>query len=346
MSKVLITGMSAQQASLRTNRRSLSFAGVIHDVLAHSGYEPTICDPRVEWTDEELDKYSAVIVGVSPITSLSANKSYGALNVIDQLWDSPRLRLLVDAPNPAQVGASLRSISGTPDNLVKPFYAYRQGYQLATNESVSKRLLSTVDRLLNDTWPETIYPWLPWRSQQTVADELPQGARPALNGINLDSFLIPDSAPQVDSEKVDKWVADNPSSTWTRKVQKTLALPVLPMKHSKAMGDAEVTSQIARSIGSLISPHRDGTWWTYRYVQSLVLGVPVATDWRESQMIGQSWCVLAPTIEHLSNEKRRSLATEQLAEYASAIQRRESARKTLEDLLGLHSKTRKEAYAV
>lgn len=346
MSKILITGMSAPQTSLKTNLRSLSFAGLIHDVLTYVDHQVVVCDPKLDWTVEELEQYSAVIVGVSPITSLSANKAYGALGVIDHLWDSPKLRLMVDAPHPAQIGASLRSINGTPNNLIKPFYSYRQGYQLAATESVSKRLLGTVERLLNDTWPETIYPSLPWRSQQTVADELPVGARSSLNGINLDWFLIPEKPPAIEQEKVNKWVADMPTSNWTRKVEKTLAVPVVAMRTSKAATDVEIGSQISRSVGSLISPHRDGTWWTYRYIQSLTLGVPVATDWKESQAIGSSWAVLPATIEHMNQQQRTELAWNQLDDYASSIPKRESASKQLEDLIGLHAKTRKEAYAI
>lgn len=346
MSKVLITGMSAQQASLNSNNRNLSFAGAVHRALTELGHQPEMRDPRVEWNTDDLKEYDSVIVGVSPITSLSANKAYGALNVIDQLWEDKRLRLMIDAPHPAQVGASLRSVTSTPGNLIKPFYSYRQGYQLASTESVSKRLLGVTERLLNEDWPETFYPSLPWRRQQSVADELPSKVHESLTGINLDSFLVAKKAPKQVDEKVNKWVADIPASNWTRKVQKTLAVPVLPMRTSKGDTDGQVGDQISRSIGALISPHRDGTWWTYRYIQSLSLGVPVATDWKESQVIGKSWSVLAATVEHMTEEQRRSLAWDQLADYMSAVPRQDAAGKHLEDLLGLHSKIGKEAHAV
>lgn len=315
-------------------------------MLSESGHDVTMKDPRVDWTLDDLEDYKSIIVGVSPITSLSANKAYGALNIIDLLWDDPRLRLLVDAPHPAQIGASLRSVTSNPSNLIKPFYAYRQGYQLASTESVSKRLLGVTERLLNEAWPETIYPSLPWRSITTVADELPESARSYLTGLNLDSFLVSEKAPKQVEERVNKWAADIPTSNWTRKIQKTLSFPVSGMKLTKGNDDTFAAEQIARSVGSLISPHRDGTWWTYRYIQSLSLGVPIATDWKESRSIGESWSVLAATVEHLSEGQRRDLAWDQLSDYMSAIPRRENARKNVEDLLGLHAKTGKELYAV
>lgn len=346
MSRILITGMSASQASLNANRRNLAFAGVLHNVLTESGHEVDMKDPRVDWTLEDLQEYDSVVVGVSPITSLSANKAYGALNVIGLLWEDPRLRLLVDAPHPAQIGASLRSITSNPSNLIKPFYTYRQGYQLAATESVSRRLLGVTERLLNEAWPETIYPSLPWRNQRLVAEELPSKVEGSLNGINLDSFLVPENPPKQVDERVEKWSADAPKSNWTRKVQKTLAFPVSPMRHTKGDSDSYAGDQISRSAGSLVSPHRDGTWWTYRYIQSLSLGVPVATDWKESQAIGDSWSVLAAAIEHMTDNQRRDLAWDQLRDYMSGVPRRENARKNVEDLLGLHAKTGKEAYAV
>jgi hypothetical protein len=346
MSKILITGMSAAQASLNSNKRSLAFAGVLHKVLTESGHDVVMRDPKVDWTLEDLEEYSAVIVGVSPITSLSANKAYGALNVIDLLWEDSRLRLLIDAPHPAQISASLRSVTTNPSNLIKPFFAYRQGYQLASNESVSRRLLGVTERLLNEAWPETIYPSLPWRKQDLVSQELPAKVEGSLTGLNLDSFLVPEQAPKQTYERIDKWAADSSTSAWTRKIQKTLAFPVSPMRHTKGDTDVQVGEQISRSVGALISPHRDGTWWTYRYIQSLGLGVPVATDWKESQVIGESWSVLAAAVEHLSEGQRRELAWDQLRDYMDAIPRRENARKNVEDLLGLHAKTGKELYAV
>ncbi len=346
MKKILITGMSAAQASLNANKRSLAFAGVLHNVLSESGYDVVMRDPKIDWQLSDLEEYSAVIVGISPVTSLSANKAYGALNVIDLMWEDPRLRLLIDAPHPAQISASLRSVTSNPSNLMKPFFAYRQGYQLASTETVSKRLLGVTERLLNEAWPETFYPSLPWRKQSLVADELPPKVGSSLTGINLDSFLVPEHAPKRIDEKVNKWAADTPTSNWTRKVQKTLAFPISPMRHTKGNDDTHVADQISRSVGSLISPHRDGTWWTYRYIQSLGLGIPVATDWKESQVIGESWSVLAATIEHLSENQRQDLAWDQLRQYMEVIPRRENARKNVEDLLGLHAKTGKEVYAV
>lgn len=341
--KVLITGMSASQASLSANMRSMSFAGVIHKVLSERGHTVSMLDPDIKWSREDLKSYDAILVGISPVTSLSASKSYGALHVIDLLAEDPRLKLVVDAPYPSQITASLRAILATPSNLTKDFYAFRQGYQLAATESVSKRLLGTVDRLLNGAWMETIYPSLPWQNRLDVAECLPAGATASLTGINLDSWLV-STAPIETIEKVDKWVADSPTSTWTKKIQKTLGLPVVAMKHGKAMTDIEVGQQIGRSAGSLITPYRDGTWWTYRQIQSLNHLVPVVTDWKDSQAIGHSWAVLGSSIESMSRSEREELAWQQAVDYLSAVLKKDAAAEGLEGIL--NTSTREESYAV
>ena len=342
--KILITGMSASQASLRTNTKTLGFAGALHNVLTANEDEVVLRDPDIKWTLDDLKDYSVVIVGVAPITSLAASKSYGALHVIDLLSDDPRLRLMVDAPYPSQIAASLRAVLSNPGNLTKDFYAFRQGYQLAATESVSKRLLGTVDRLLNGAWTDTIYPSLPWQNRGDIAATLPPGATAKLNGINLDSWLV-SNKPIESAETVNKWVADNTTSTWTKKTHKTLAFPVVAMKHNKAMSDEEVGQQIGRSVGSLITPHRDGTWWTYRYIQSLNHAVPVVTEWKESQAIGTAWSTLGATVESMSPEQRKDLAWNQLAEYLSVVPRRDNAVQELRSIL--KTSTRKESnYAV
>ena len=108
MSKILITGMSASHASDKTNLRSLSFAGVIKLVLEQQGHEVVQVNPEVSWNLKDLEQYDSVLVGLSPITSLSANHVYGALSVIDVLLDSPKLRLFIDAPEPGKITARAR----------------------------------------------------------------------------------------------------------------------------------------------------------------------------------------------------------------------------------------------
>jgi hypothetical protein len=345
MSRVLITGMSAPQMSISANKRSLSFAGVIEKALTQAGHQVTMMEPDIEWTAENLDYYDAVLVGVSPITSITANKVYGALHVIGEMYDSDKITLFIDAPNPAQITASLRAIALRPEDLTKPFFSSRKGYQLAKKPEVSEKLLRTVNRLLNDEWPDTLYPALPWTKLGRVVAELPLGVSVGLSGINLDAYLI-DRRYSTNEARLDRWAADSLTSTWTQNLTDNLSYPLVPIRVNKGWTDEDCKEQIALSIGTIMPRYKGGTWWNYRYLQSLNTLTPVITEWRESSKIGSSWSVLGSTVEAMSSTERQALSLMQAQEYVSSIPTIEEARNNLEDLLGLRFSIGKESNAV
>lgn len=340
MSNVLITGMTASHTSEATNQRTMSFAGVVSRALVSDGHTVTIGAPDMRWTFDDIARYDSVIVGVAPITSVTASNAYGGLHVIDLLWSDPRLTLMVDAPRPLQISASLRSVVGTPDNLVKPFYAKRRGYVDASDPGEKARLLETARRLLENEWPTTIYPSLPWHDASTVRSQFPQGAT-SLHGINLDALLISGNPPSTQETRAAQWVADDPKSAWVQKLAPTISNQVVGMKEDPRQGDEDVSKRIGQSLGSLITSHREGTWWTYRIVQSLNNGTPVATDWREASTIGSSWGVLPSAIESLRHSDTENLAWTQLEEYAKSIPSREEAVDSLKTIIGTNTSKRK-----
>lgn len=332
MSRILITGMSAPQMSMSANKRSLSFAGAIEKVLTEAGHTVVMMEPDITWTVENLDYYDAVLVGVSPLTSLSANKAYGALHIIDVMYSSDKLTLFIDAPHPAQITASLRAISSTPENLTKPFFSYRKGYQLVNSPDVSKRLIKTVNKLLSGKWPKTIYPSLPWHDVTLIERELPEGL--VLTGINLDAYLIEPRSNKTDV-RFNRWAAEGPTTTWAKSIAKTLSFPIVPIRWNKGWKDEECYDQILMSSGVLLPQYKGGTWWTYRYAQAMNAQTPIATEWRESSSIGDSWSMLASPIETMTNQERNALSTRQTAEYLTSIPSKSAAKTLLEDQLGL-----------
>lgn len=339
MSKILITGMSAPQASADANRRSLSFAGLMSAVLTQQGHDVVQADPEVSWTIEDLSEYDSVMVGISPLTSLSANRIYGALSVIDILLDSEKLVLFIDAPEPTKITSSLRAMIKSPQNMTKPFYSYRKDYSYATMPNVLSSLLDVVHYLLNEKWPTTIYPSLPWSGTGKIISQLPVGASESIQGINLDSYLITNQDTLEVEPREPKWVVENYLTTWTKSTSATLSLSTLPMKWHKGWSDTDVQTQISRCVGALISPYpTSGTWWSYRLVQCLNVLTPVATDWRESGTLGPAWLHLAASIEEMTDEQRYQLAKDQREAYASAVPSRREAAIDLTDLLQLYTR--------
>jgi hypothetical protein len=317
MGKILLTGMSAPQASAKANKTSTSFAAVINEALVSAGHSVVWSDPHIALTKESIDDFDSVLVGISPLNSLGANRAYGALSTISSVLEhSPsKLNLFIDAPNVSQIDVSLRAVSTNPELLVKSFYSYRKDYSIVkSDKNLQKKLMSVVETLLNNKWPTTLYPSLPWKTDDSVASKLPSGAASSLAGISLDSFLL--EAPVPSYEIIDKWCLDNPQSKWTKSTVSMLGLPCVPMKITKGSTDLDVEAQISRSIGVLISPDKkQDTWWSYRYIQALNKLTPIATNWKESQTLDSSWAVLAATIESSSPKERLSIALAQRESY-------------------------------
>ena len=166
MSKVFLTGMSAPQASPSANQKSFTFAGLLNKVLTDAGHEVVWASPSVYMTEETLDKFDAIVVGISPLTSVGANRVYGALNVINKLKNSDKLTLFIDTPTPSQIEPSLKSVISNPETLTKSFFSYRKEYSnVVSDKDIFQSVLSGVHYLYNNEWTQTIYPKLPWKSE-------------------------------------------------------------------------------------------------------------------------------------------------------------------------------------
>lgn len=338
MAKVLLTGMSAPQASLNANNRSMGFAGLIGSGLNSFGDEVVWSDPSISFSPSDVENYDAVLVGLSPVTSLGANRVYGALNVIDVVWKtSPeKLTLFIDAPNVSQIEVSLRAVLSNPENFTKEFYSYRKNYlKVASDEQLQKRLLSVVENLVSKPWPTTIYPKLPWMNDVSVVSKLPAGAANSFYGVNLDSIALVDS-PTTPSEGVHKWSSDNVNSSWVKTTSNTLSFPCFPMKVTKTSTDDDVSEQISRSVGVLIAPDKkQNTWWTYRYIQAMNTLTPIATNWEETHELDSSWAILAAGIESAGLQSRTTIASAQREAYLRAIPDRIEAIDVLRNILKL-----------
>lgn len=333
MAKIFVTGMNAPQASENANQKNFSFAGALVKTLRELGHEVTWSSPSVLMTPDSFSSFDKVLIGVGPITSLSSDRCYGVLTLIAKLWGDERLALFTDVSNPRQIEVSLNQISSNPANLVKPFYSYRKEYSVVSS-SIEYRQWSErgVQLLLQETWPTTVYSSLPWKTLEQI--NLTPNAKKNLERLNVDAFLI-DLEKERNQDRQQKWLFDY-KSKWTERTSKTLLLPVNPMKLSKSWGDAEVYEQIERSLGVLISPDkREGTWWSYRYIQALNAGTPIATDWLESGVLGESWQLLASSIESMSQQKRNLIATAQLETYVANIPSKKEMSSKITEVLKL-----------
>lgn len=318
--RILLTGMSSSQTSPKANERNLTFTGVLNKIFTDLGYEVVWRASDISWSRSDLEaSYDAVFVGVVPPTTVSANKAYGALGVIEQLWGSEKLYLVMDWPQQWLIEPSLRSVLAKPQSLVKPFYSKRDQYREAVSEI--ERLVRACDLLLNSQWPTTLYPSLPWESEADVKKNAPSQAWDSLLGVNYDASLIADLPhPEKFDVRSPLWLVDMPSK-WSESVCKTLTYSSRKLKESRAKDDYDALVDLVNSTGLIVSPqNRQGTtWWSYSIVQAVATLTPVISQWRETGLLGASWTHLAPAIEEMSVLDRTELAAEQRASYLDSI---------------------------
>ncbi len=332
--KILLTGMTSSHTSKKSHQNNLGFFGVLDRALAELGHDVVWSKPDLTWTKEYLDSYDSIFVGLVPPTSLSANQAYGALTLIDEMFLSPKLHLVVDNPKHWLIKPSLKSVLKDTGSLVKPFYNKRSQYALAREPKNLDKMLSACEQLLDNVWPTTIYPGLPWKSDESVSEHLPSGASTSVIGLNFDALLFKSGYLEI-QEAPAHWAATNHKSKWSEGMANHVVLPIKPLKGSKKETDQDALDTLKGSVGLLAAPQDriGGTWWTSALVQAMNTNTPVATEWRESAAISTSWAFLPSSIEEMTPETRFDLALRQKETYLSSIPGKEEALETLQNLL-------------
>lgn len=314
-----MTGMSSQHTNPEAHRRRVNFSGLIRDAFRTTEDEVYWQEPSVLWDDDYLKQFDAVIVGVSPLSSLGANRCYGALNVIMRLWSSDRLTLLLDAPDLVRIETSCQAVVDHPQNLVKPFFASRKEWNLACEKEHLDRLYTAAYLLRKQRWPRAIYPRLPWQTAGAVSDQLRHTRFGELTGINLDSYLIDRWSEPTSSSRTRWWAYEaNSAPRWLQQQHVCWTVHELPHTH-RVPTNEQTIQQLRISKGTLITPAKSGTWWSPRYAMSLSQGTPVFSDWQETRLLHESWSVLPTGFEMMTDVERAQLLTAQTLTYQAAI---------------------------
>lgn len=319
--KILITGSTSSQSSSKTFSRTPTFAGLLANNLSSPKVEVEFSIPYLEWDDSYLKKFDAILVGISPLTSLSANSLYPALLVAARAEKMKKLSLFIDAPEPQKIAASLSSFSRGKVDLFKPFYENRRGYdKIVEDPGLMRRVEVFCTRLIQADWPETLYPWMPWIPPSQVERHLPKAS--GLHGIPIDSYLMkkPYIERSLSRSESDYWVYDNNKSKWFRTAERSINYPTVPVKENRFSDAHSASQRVSGAIGSLISTYRsDEAWWTPLLATSLNLGVPAVSDWRVTNILGEDWNHLPASVEDMTNAERFKLALGQRASYMDML---------------------------
>lgn len=317
--KVLFTGMGSNHCSRPSNT---TFFTVLADAVSEHA-DVIWASPSLSWTKKDLEQFDSIIFGFIAPTSLSANKIFGALHLLGLMFDSPKLKIVIDSPQMWQYKNSVKALKRDPGILFSSFYSKREGYLQASKNRSTIEL--AVEKMDGDDWPRIIYPSLPWIDNHKVASVIDFVGADQLTGINLDSFLINPEPPRIGRKDV--WSVENPKSSWLFDLEKVLSFPRVPTKSGRKTDDDYALAIVKNSAGLIIPPQerKAGTWWNYRMYQALNTGTPVATYWQETYKFDPSWAVLAYNIEDYDAAGRQMLANSQRSSYLKAIPTQEEA---------------------
>jgi len=313
--KILMTGMASAHCSTKGN---YSFFSGLYKVFSEFA-DVTISEPKLSWTRSYLQEFDAVIVGITPPTSIAANKIYGAIHVLDLMYESNKLRIVVDSPQVWQFKNSINSFTRNPLQVFGSMYRLRKDYEEASTKHVST-IKSLADKMSSIQWPKTYVPLLPWSTVESVAAST--GFLPVSStiGLQIDSIFL-DRKAGSDMVKAQRWAVDNVKSSWWISLAKTLRYPGIALSSSKKLKDSEAEQTIAKSIGLIIPPQdrKVGTWWSYRYIQALNLNSPIVTYWQDAHGFSESWSKLAYQVEDMDAFDRQNLAEMQFKDYVDSV---------------------------
>lgn len=318
--KILVTGSTSPQASTKTANRIPTFAALMTHSLLSQGINAQLVEPSASIDERVIAEFDYVLVGIAPPTSLSANRVYPAFAIANRALKAGKLLLFIDAPEPYKIQASLKSCYLNVSDLQKDFYKMRRSYhQFVEDEDFQREVYNFIEYLHTEEWPALFFPAFPWSSTEWVRKALPNAE--TVVPLNLDSALLTSEriSHDLDAERT-YWTCDAPQTRWAKQVSRTLLQPVFATRRRRWDLEEVTLGRMKASVGTLVSLYRSGeVWWSPALAQSLSVGVPVATDWRHSQILGPEWSVLPASIESMSNAERFELAVTQRDFYLGSV---------------------------
>lgn len=327
--KILFTGMTSAHCKDGNN---VSFFRTLAKAYSEIG-DVVWSTPKISWSRGDLEKFDLIVLGMAPPTSLASNYIYGSLHVLNLMYESPKLRLVVDSPQMWQYKNSIRAFKRDPEQIFGSFYNNRIDYEEAKTGRVRASAESVAEKFHTVKWPTTIVPSLPWLSSREIAKKVSFISEESIFPVNLDSFLVEETSPHIGRTNV--WAVENTSSVWWKTLEKTLQNSGDSIRYSKKPKDGEVFERIKSSLGLIVPPQdrKVGTWWSYRYLQAINSATPIVTYWNDIGDFDSSWKYLGYQIEDMDPYDRQHVAYQQRNSYILEIPSKKDSLKTLSKLV-------------
>lgn len=327
--KVLFTGMSSSHVRESKNESFFKTLSKVYGEFA----EVTFAKPSLSWTRSDLENFDEIIFGFSPPTSIGANYLYGALHVLNQLYESPKLRLVIDSAQVWQYKNSVRAFKRDPDQIFGSFYEKRINFKEAKNGKVRSDVEQLAQKMSTLDWPYVYTPMLPWSDSTTISGKIPFINSESVVPLNIDSFLLTEETPTIG--RTDQWAVDEIKSQWWKTVSQSTSMPSLSVKNSKKPKDDEAEERIKMSMALAVAPQdrKIGTWWSYRYIQGMNTTTPIVTYWQDTFGFSSDWSYLAYQLEDMQPYERQHVAFQQKRDYKNSIPDQESVILKLKNLM-------------
>lgn len=345
--KVLVTGATSRQANpdaSNVGKKEVAFAWLLAEALRSMGHDVEHRNPSVVETYEEFDH---VFIGLAPLHGLGSNRAYGVLAASLRLWGSGRMSFYVDDPDVGKVTGGLRTMATNPNNLTKPFFAYKLEYEVAHRPEYESWLQAGVRMLNEQQWPRLIVPAHPWFSgMDKILKKVPQ-AIGYTTTLDLTAYLPEITVKEMDDENVPQWICEaGPNDKWLRQQQPGAEVYRIGKDGKKKLPDTHLVNLYRKSLGVLQPPVEPVGWWNSRLGYARQALVPYVTRWQDVQALGEDYTVLPHTISLMDQDARDTLVQSQAEAFDRAIPSRELCESYLNEIVApapLHAPEEKEA---
>lgn len=335
--KVLVTGATSRQANpdaSNVGKKEVAFAWLLAEALRTNGYEVEHRNPSVV---EDLSSFDHVFIGLAPLHGLGSNRAYGVLAAALRTWGSGKLSFFVDDPDVGKVTGGLRTMATDPNRLVKPFFAYKLEYEVASTPEYADWLQAGVRMLHEQQWPRLIVPAHPWfNGTDVIAKKVPQAVG-HITTLDLTAFLpeIPVKERSDDDAELPKqWVCESaPDNKWLRQQQPQIHLHRIGKDGAKKLPDTHLVNLYRQSWGVLQPPVEPAGWWNSRLGYARQALVPYVTRWQDVQTLGDAYTVLPHTVAELDLDGRAALIQAQAESFDHAIPSQELCRSYLSEIV-------------
>lgn len=334
--RVLVTGATSRQANpdaSNVGKKEVAFAWLLAEALRTNGYEVEHRNPSVV---EDLSDFDHVFVGLAPLHGLGSNRAYGVLAAALRTWGSGKLSFFVDDPDVGKVTGGLRTMATEPQRLVKPFFAYKLEYEVASQPQMAEWLQAGVKMLHEQEWPRLIVPAHQWfQGSDLLAKKVPQAAG-RITTLDLTAFL-PVIEPREDAAEephVRRWVCEAaPDNKWLRQQQPIIDVYRIGKDGEKKLPDTHLVNMYRKSWGVLQPPVEPPGWWNSRLGYARQALVPYVTRWQDVQALGDAYTVLPHTVAELDFDGRAALIQEQAEAFDHAIPSQELCHSYLAEIV-------------